>query len=67
MDFPLCPVLKPLVSPDDCDELVAVIGCAAVPKKGIVAQDEDEFFLDMDSDMGELSVLKYFQLPDEFV
>ena len=57
MDFPLSPVLKPLVSPDDDEELVAVIGCAAVPKKGIVGQDDDGCFLDPDSDMGELSVL----------
>ena len=67
VDFPLFPVLKPLVFSDDCEELVAVIGCIVVPKKGTVAQDADEFFLDCNPDIGESSVLKYFQLPDEFV
>ena len=33
VDFPLFPVLKPLVFSDDCEELVAVIGCIVVPKK----------------------------------
>ena len=67
VDFPLFPVLKPLVFSDDCEELVAVIGFIVVPKKGTVGQDEDEFFLDSNPDMGESSVLKYFQLPDESV
>ena len=67
VDFPLFPVLKPLVFSDDSEELVAVIGCIVVPKKGTVAQDDDEIFLDSNPDMGESSVLKYFQLPEEFV
>ena len=37
-------MLKPLVFSDDCEELVAVIGCIVVPKKGTVEQDEEEFF-----------------------
>ena len=63
VDFPLFPVLKPLVFSDDCEELVAVIGCIVVPKKGTVGQDEDEFFLDSNPDMGGIISVKIFPTP----